>query len=107
MSADLPRPVVDRVRRRGYDDRADELVVPALALLVPQHPEVAEQARDRRDPAAEVADHRAAEPDRAAGVEVDHADPERALGDRLARAAALEVAEVADPDRDPDDAGEI
>src|SRR5215212_4478813 len=65
-SVSLARPVLDGIRRRRHDDRADELVVPALLLLVPQHPEVAKEARNRRDDPSEIAADRATGPDRSA-----------------------------------------
>ena len=52
-----------------------------------------------RDDPAEVADDAAAVADRAAVAEVDHADPERLLAERLPGRAALEVREVRDAER--------
>jgi hypothetical protein len=52
--------------------------VPRLLLRVPEHPEEAEQQRDRREDADEPAERRAAEADRrGAALDVDDADPER------------------------------
>ena len=48
--------------------------------------------------AADVADERAAVADRAAAAEVDDADPERLLAERLA-GRALEVREVGDAEQ--------
>src|SRR5919204_1085921 len=96
------RPARHRVARLRDDDVVRELVVPALPLLVPEHPEVAEEARNRGHDAAEVADHGPAEADGPSGPEVDHADAERALADRLPGVAALEVAVVGDADGEPD-----
>ena len=75
----------DGVRGLRHDDRACELVVPGLLLLVPQHPEVAEEQRDCRDDPADPADEAAAVPDRAAAAEVDDPDPERLLAECLPR----------------------
>src|SRR4028119_2242762 len=92
-------PSADRVAADRHHDGARHLVVPRLLLLVPQHPEVAQQQHDGGDEAADVADERAGGADRSAAREIDDADPERLLADRLAGGAALEVCEV-------DDAGE-
>src|ERR671932_496515 len=102
----LARPALHRVRRLGNDDVVRELVVPGLLLLVPEHPEVAEQAGDRRDVAADPADERAPVADRAAGPEVDHADAHCLLPQRLAGGAALEVRQVGDGEQDLDDVAE-
>src|SRR5947199_5591057 len=108
VTADRPpgrsaRPAGDRVARHRDDDVVCELVVPALALLVPEHPEVAEEARDRGDEATDVADHGAPVADPASRAEIDHSDAEEALADRLPGVAPLEVAVVGDSDGDPDE----
>ena len=72
--------------------------MPGLLLLVPEHPEVAEEERDRRDDPADVAEERAAVADRAAAAEIDDADPERLLAEGLA-GRALEVRVVGDAER--------
>src|SRR5829696_7062928 len=89
----------DRVRVDRDDDVTGGLVVPALLLLVPQHPEVAQEERDGGDDADEVAHERAAVADRAAAAaEVVDADAERLLADGLAGRTALEVHVVGDAD---------
>src|SRR6266480_2088132 len=98
-------PAGHRVARDRDDDVVRELVVPALALLVPEHPEVAEEAWNRGDDASEVADHGAPEADTGSGAEVDYPDAEQLLADRLPGVAALEVAVVGDPDGNPDQVG--
>src|SRR4051812_25514627 len=80
-------PVVDRLPHRvgvdRHDDRARDLVVPRLLLRIPEHPEVAEEDDDRREEPADVAQDPAAVADWAARLEVDHADAESPLADRL------------------------
>src|SRR5919204_5079935 len=102
----LARPALHRIGRLRHDDVVRELVVPGLLLLVPEHPEVAEEARDRRHVAADPADERAPVADRAAGPEVDHADAHRLLPHGLARGAALEVRQVREAEQQADDVPE-
>src|SRR5262249_14677013 len=54
------RPPIHGVCGRRYDERACRLVVPRLLLVIPEHPEVAEVARDLGDDADEIANERAA-----------------------------------------------
>src|SRR5882672_2308497 len=77
------RPVLHRIRAHRHDDAARDLVVPCLLLAVPEHPEVAEQARDRREDPREIAEDPAARADRPAGAEVVDPNTQRALADRL------------------------
>src|SRR5581483_9897932 len=91
-------PLVHRIRAHGHDDAACDLVVPRLLLVVPEHPEVAEEQRYRREDPREVAKDSTARADRPADAEVVDANPERALADRLAGRASLEPAVVADAD---------
>src|SRR5437773_5377966 len=97
------RPAGHRVARHRDDDVVRELVVPALTLLVPEHPEVAEVAHQPGDDVSEPADRGAAEADRPAVAEVDHPNAEQSLADRLPRVAPLEVAVVEKPDDECDD----
>src|SRR4051794_16332418 len=102
-----PRPVCQRfgrtgrhhrpltVRVDGHHDVAGELVLPALILLVPEHPEVAEEERNGRQDPADLADEPPPIADRAALAEVVHPDPQGALAERLAGLPALEIGEVA------------
>src|SRR5919198_2969455 len=102
----LARPILDGIGGLRDDDVVRELVVPGLLLLVPEHPEVAEEAGDGRDVATDPADERGPVADRAAGAEVDHADAHRLLPDRLAGGAALEVGQVGDGEQELDDVAE-
>src|ERR671930_2094293 len=102
----LARPILDGIGGLRDDDVVRELVVPGLLLLVPEHPEVAEEAGDRRDVAADPADERPSVADRAAGPEVDDPDPHRLLPHRLAGGAALEVGQVGDREQDLDHVAE-
>src|SRR5215217_4390638 len=88
--------VMDRlpVRVGRNDHGAGDLVLPALLLLVPQHPEVAEAQRDGREVLADLAQESASVADRAALPEVVDPDAERLLAERLAGRAALEIREV-------------
>src|SRR4051794_20266584 len=79
----------------GDDHAAGELVLPTLLLLVPEHPEIAEEEDDRGQVLVDLAHEAAAITDRAAFAEVVHPDPERALADLLAGRATLEVRVVA------------
>src|SRR5207237_9604043 len=79
-----------------------ELVVPRLLLPVPEHPPVAEVAEERGEDPRELPAERAQVAEPAAGREIDHADAEQLLPDRLARGASLEVREVGVPDQDRD-----
>src|SRR3954453_16561327 len=81
------------VRVDRHHDAPGELVVPALLLLVPDHPEVAQEEGDRRQDHGDLADERPAVADRAADAEVVDADAERHLAEGLARVAALHVGE--------------
>src|SRR5215210_4083478 len=47
------RPALDRIGGGRHDDVVRDLVVPRLALFVPEHPEVPQVARDARDDAAD------------------------------------------------------
>jgi hypothetical protein len=77
--------------------------VPALLLLVPEHPEVAEVADGARDEATDDAQRPTAVADRPARVEVDDADLEDAFPERLACATAVEVDLVRNEDREVED----
>src|SRR3954453_5496148 len=79
----------------GDDHAAGELVLPTLLLLVPEHPEIAEEEDDRGQELADLAHEAGGITDRAAFAEVVHPDPERALADLLAGRATLEVRVVA------------
>src|SRR5215469_3817499 len=88
------------------DDVVRRLVVPALLLLVPEHPEVAEVTEEARDEADDESHERPAVADVSAGVEVDHTDPQYSLAEGLAGRAALEIDEVRDVADDPQDVRE-
>src|SRR5256714_7718820 len=102
----LARPVLHGIGRRRHDDRRRDLVVPRLLLLVPEHPEVAEEAHDPGQDAPDPADERAAVADRPAGREVDHSDVQQLLADRLAGGTAFEVGEVGEAPERADRVGE-
>src|SRR5215210_1731227 len=89
----------DRVGVGRHHDRAGRLVLPRLLLLVPQHPEVAQEERDARHDADEVAHEGTPVTDRpTAAAEVVDADAERLLAERLAGRSTLEVHVVGDAD---------
>src|SRR2546421_233759 len=102
----LAWPVLHGIGRRRHDDRRRDLVVPGLLLLVPEHPEVAEEAHDPGQDAPDPADERAAVADRPAGREVDHSDVQQLLADRLAGGTAFEVGEVDEAPERADRVGE-
>src|SRR3954451_9423606 len=81
------RPVTDAVSgvvgNRHYDV-VGGLVMPALLLLVPEHPEPAQEDRDRADRLDDLPYECAAVANRAALVEVVDADAQRHLADGLA-----------------------
>src|SRR5947209_20082722 len=73
----------------GDDDGGGQLVVPCHLLRVPEHPEVAEAARNGGQPAGDVADD-AGPPAEGAGVGETHdPDVERLLADGLPGRAAF------------------
>src|SRR5438552_9891458 len=102
----LARPVLHGIGRGRHDNRRRDLVVPGLLLLVPEHPEVAEEAHDPGEDAPDPADERAAVADRPAGGEVDHADVQQLLADRLAGGAAFKVGEVSEAPQRADGVGQ-
>src|SRR5262249_17259877 len=78
------------------DKRLHELVLPALFLRVPEHPQIAETEDDSRKQAGEVTAESSTEADAGLDrVNVDHADVQRHLADRLALRPAVEEREVA------------
>src|SRR5438128_709080 len=105
-NAVLAGPALHGIGGLGHDDVVGELVVPGLLLAIPEHPEVAEETRDRGDVPADPADERAPVADRAAGSEVHHADAHRLLPDCLPGRTALEVGQVGDGEQDLDDVAE-
>src|SRR3954469_5797874 len=80
------------VRVSRDDDVVGDLVVPALLLLVPEHPEVAEVEDGAADDPHQEPDERAAVADRPAAVHVDDLD----AADLLARCRTLRATLVVD-----------
>lgn len=78
-----------------------ELVVPGLALGVPQHPEESDEAGDRRQEPGEVAADAAGVANLLSGADIDHPDDHRLLPERL-RLRVVERAEVPDTDSELD-----
>src|SRR5215218_9551475 len=74
------------VARSGLldDHVGDDLVVPALVLVVPEHPEVAKEAEELRQDASEVPADRPTGADLRARVDIDDPQVHRPLAHRLA-----------------------
>ena len=99
-SNDDDRTPDSRPRQSGFDDlRVGHLVVPGLALVIPQHPEVAEVARDTGDDSTEVATDRPTSTDGLIRAHPHHLGPQRSASDGRA-SAPLELGDV------PEEAGE-
>ena len=77
--------------------------MPGHLLLVPQHPEVAQEAGKGGDDPTDVANERRAPAQGAAGVIANDPDTDRSFADSLARRAAFEIAEVGEVDDGADE----
>src|SRR4029453_13625941 len=85
----------------GLDDQAvGDDVVPGPLAGLPQHPEESEEEHERGEAAHERPDERSGMGQGAAGLSVQHADPEDLVADRLAGAGGVEPGEVGQLDQD-------